>query len=101
MKQGWWKDILAVMSVFLVVGGIGLAMITITQGKPKAPQAQLGSTNKDYPVTLLFENDGCKVYRFSDDGWHYYTDCRGQTITNVHRGAPIQEVKQENIPTEK
>ena len=30
-------------------------------------------------IDLLFENDGCKVYRFYDGGRQiYYSDCRGQ-----------------------
>lgn len=29
-------------------------------------------------IELLFENDGCKVYRFYDNGRGiYYSDCRG------------------------
>ncbi len=36
--------------------------------------------NPDIELELLFEHDGCKIYRFSDVGRSiYYTDCRGQT----------------------
>jgi len=32
--------------------------------------------NRDIHVTLLFEHDGCKVYRFTDAGSYiYYANC--------------------------
>jgi hypothetical protein len=37
------------------------------------------TNNAQYSVGLLFENDGCRVYRFNDGGHKYYTDCRGET----------------------
>lgn len=40
---------------------------------------KIESSNSDVEVELLFEHDGCKVYRFFDGGSaKYYTDCRGQ-----------------------
>lgn len=34
------------------------------------------SNNKLFTVSLLFEFEGCKVYRFEDSGNpHYYTNC--------------------------
>lgn len=45
-------------------------------------------------VDLLFEKDGIKMYRFSDNGqFHYYTD-RGETITTQQSG---KTTYQENI----
>ncbi len=32
-------------------------------------------TVKDFDVVLLFEYDGCKVYRFYDHGTVYFTKC--------------------------
>ena len=33
--------------------------------------------NEDYDVAYLFEHDGCKVYRFMDDGnYVYFTNVR-------------------------
>lgn len=33
--------------------------------------------NKSYTVDYLFEHDGCKVYRFVDNGHYvYFTNCR-------------------------
>jgi hypothetical protein len=39
--------------------------------------------NKTYQVEFLFEHDGCKVYRFYDNGNRvYYTNCNGE-ITSI------------------
>lgn len=42
--------------------------------------------NAQFDVQLLFEHDGCKVYRFHD-GSHtvYYTTCKGQTTHDETR----------------
>lgn len=48
------------------------------------PVAMKSSTNPNVPVSLLFENEGCKVYRFDDAGhYHYYANCQGSTVTTV------------------
>jgi hypothetical protein len=37
------------------------------------------SNNPNVPVSLLFEHDGCRVYRFKDAGrFHYYVTCAGR-----------------------
>jgi hypothetical protein len=33
--------------------------------------------NSKFNVELLFEIDGCKVYRFFDNGYKYFTTCNG------------------------
>lgn len=36
------------------------------------------TNNPDYDVELLFEADGCRVYRFMDGGnYRYFTNCSG------------------------
>jgi hypothetical protein len=40
--------------------------------------------NGTYNVSYLFENEGCKVYRFSDNGMFiYYTNCNGSTVART------------------
>lgn len=39
--------------------------------------------NPEFDLELLFEHDGCKVYRFYDGRYIYYTDCRGQASWSV------------------
>lgn len=40
--------------------------------------------NGTYNVSYLFENEGCKVYRFNDMGMYvYYTNCNGSTVART------------------
>ncbi len=41
----------------------------------------------DFKVELLFEHDGCKVYRFFDARYVYYTDCScgSSTVTTYQK----------------
>jgi len=40
------------------------------------------SNNGTYEVDYLFEHDGCKVYRFQDEGhWVYFTNCQGDVTS--------------------
>lgn len=56
-----------------------LSTITLTVlllGCENDPVSVNSTTNPDVPVALLFENEGCKVYRFNDSGRnHYYANC--------------------------
>ncbi len=46
--------------------------------------------NGTYNVSYLFENDGCKVYRFNDKGMYiYYTNCNGSTIARTDSTAQM------------
>lgn len=39
---------------------------------------------KEFNVQFLFEYEGCRIYRFSDDSIHYYSSCNSSTMsTNV------------------
>jgi hypothetical protein len=54
------------------------AILTISCARSKPKEKHLPD-GTDIEVELLFEHDGCKVYRFWDKQYIYYTDCRGQT----------------------
>lgn len=44
----------------------------------RKPQENVKSSNETYQVELLFEVDGCKVYRFMDcSEVRYFTTCKG------------------------
>jgi hypothetical protein len=59
---------------------VGLAFVA---GCANDPVRTDESTNKDVPVSLLFEHDGCKMYRFLDDGRYvYYAKCGGSSETS-------------------
>lgn len=52
------------------------AMITTLVSCSGKPLESRQTNNVEYSVSLLFENEGCKVYRFEDGGrWVYYTNC--------------------------
>jgi hypothetical protein len=50
---------------------------------------ELKTDNANYNVELLFEVDGCKVYRFWDEGYKFFTTCDGSVshkkINGKHR----------------
>ena len=47
--------------------------------------------NQTYNVSYLFEHDGCKVYRFWDDGQYvYFTNCTGSTSTAQSDSTNVQ-----------
>lgn len=39
------------------------------------------TNNPNVPVSLLFEHNGCSIYRFTDGRTHYYADCSGSSTT--------------------
>lgn len=51
----------------------------------KVPVLNTVSPN-GYKISLLFEHDGCKVYRFYDEGWdRYFVKCKFDASTKVVR----------------
>ena len=62
------------LAFFLIFCALGLSSCF----RNITPQADLASSNPDAKVQLLFEVDGCKVYRFFDRGnFRYFTNCKG------------------------
>jgi hypothetical protein len=59
----------------------------IVWGCANDPVNTTKTNNKDVEVSLLFEHDGIKVYRFYDNGSYvYYVDARGSTLRKVSNG---------------
>jgi GH24 family phage-related lysozyme (muramidase) len=58
--------------------------------------------NEDFHVELLFEIEGCKMYRFRDNRAVYWSDCRGkvQSSFSVQSGKAHITYDQETITTE-
>lgn len=57
---------------------IGFAALLLVSACSKKAQEVSATSNWEIPIELLFEKDGCKVYRFEDGGRdHYYTTCEG------------------------
>lgn len=67
-------------------------------GCTKDPVSSSSTNNPEVSVSLLFEHDGIKVYRFSDDGHHiYYTDARGKTAWQQSNGKTTTYVEVETV----
>ncbi len=54
------------------------------------PVETIKTNNENYTVDFLFVHDGCSIYRFYDDGVHYYVDCSGSTNTRRLSGKTIR-----------
>lgn len=51
------------------------------------------SDNPSFQVELLFEVDGCKVYRFTDNGgYKYFSNCNGAVTWNERHGKTTHTV---------
>ena len=56
--------------------GIGVVCLLVW-GCQQEGKVTTTTDNPNFAVTLLFEHEGCRVYRFSDGGTKYFTNCRG------------------------
>ena len=70
-----------------------LVMIMLLGGcdihKPLSTGA--AQNNETYVVEYLFEHDGCKVYRFRDDGnYVYFTNCSGKVTSMENDSTKVQ-----------
>jgi hypothetical protein len=52
-------------------------IVALMTGCLATPMSVHQTANPQIDVSLLFEHDGCRVYRFVDVRPVYYTDCRG------------------------
>ena len=58
----------------------------------RQPQKDVETSNNDYQIQLLFEIDGCKVYRFFDRGsTRYFTNCKGNVTWETSNGKSTQQ----------
>jgi len=56
--------------------------------------------NQNVSVDLLFEHDGCTVYRFYDDGrYHYYAKCPNASASTTTQQQSGKTTVPEEIPT--
>lgn len=60
-----------------------LLAILILSSCEKDPIAVYQTENKEFGVAHLFTHDGCSVYRFKDGNYHYFTNCKGESLTTI------------------
>lgn len=54
----------------------------------KEAQQEVQSSNSEIKLELLFEHEGCKVYRFNDGGRNiYWSDCRGNMQSSYYQSS--------------
>ncbi len=76
-----------------------LSLLSIGCFSEKPISTQKPKNNATYTVEYLFEHDGCKVYRFRDDGHYvYFTSCKGEamTVKKDSSGAIIKSINSRN-----
>ena len=68
----------------MLVCVILLCISVFSCGRSSKPLSKVAPyNNKSYRVEYLFEHDGCKVYRFQDNGHYvYFTNCHG-TVSSI------------------
>lgn len=75
-----------------------LLLCLVLLGCEKDPIGVASTNNPDFRVSLLFEHDGVKVYRFTDNGRYiYYTDARGKTDWKQTTGKVSTPVSVETV----
>jgi hypothetical protein len=70
-----------------------IAIVLFCSCEKDAEKPSIATSNGAISISMLFEHEGCKVYRFYDNGNAiYYTDCRGKveyeykTTTSTGKG---------------
>lgn len=84
MSDRFFDFVMWVIGVALiaVVGFVVVLMFRDVSRKEPTPKDNEKTNNQDYPVQLLFESGGCKVYRFYDQNFYrYFTNCSGSTFS--------------------
>src|SRR5262245_43178828 len=56
---------------------LSLLFLLACAGCVAEPIGTAATNNAGIPVDLMFEHDGCRVYRFRDVGYHYFARCDG------------------------
>lgn len=69
----------------LALASMLLATVLLINCGQRQPIKEANTNNPEYNVQLLFEVDGCKVYRFRDFGSsRYFTICEGTVSYSGH-----------------
>jgi hypothetical protein len=65
----------------LICVALVLALFGPGCGAVPQPMSRHPTTNPDYDVELLFQHDGCDIYRFNDFHPVYYAHCHDGSAT--------------------
>jgi len=82
--------------LFALLAITGLCVSCYVQQPLSVEQA---ANNKTYDVEYLFEHDGCKVYRFKDNGdYVYFTNVRSD-VTSIPNDSTVVMNKVRELET--
>lgn len=77
-KQKGESTLLIILVILLLIG-----LLIYATYKPASPAQEIKQSGS-FQVEMLFENDGCKMYRFEDAGKYiYYSKCSNDFNGNV------------------
>lgn len=94
------KQILLIVGMSLLLTFLIVAFVNSFSEEDKPKET---IQNGDYKLELLFEQNGCKMYRFHDNGRYvYWSDCQGKTEIEhkESNGKTNSSEYQETITTE-
>jgi hypothetical protein len=94
------KQILLIVGISLLFTFLVVALINSVSDNPEPKET---IQNGEYEIELLFEQNGCKMYRFHDNArWVYWSDCQGKTEIKrtESNGKTNSSEYQETITTE-
>ncbi len=67
----------------LLVVALGV-MLVGCKSESTTPVSVVSTSNPNVPIALLFEHDGCKVYRFvADNRYRYFSKCETASSSSV------------------
>jgi hypothetical protein len=79
---------ISVKTLFLLV----LVIICFSCHTQKPIEKAAPQNNPTYEIEYLFEHEGCKIYRFRDNGHYvYFTNCKGD-ITSVENDSTATRI---------
>jgi hypothetical protein len=82
------------------VGIVALAVAIGLIGNSCGSERPKEATANPYGVVLLFEHEGCRVYRFLDDNhYRYFVNCGGHTASTSSEHREAKFTRQDSIIT--
>ncbi|MCU4155433.1 DUF4884 domain-containing protein [Carboxylicivirga sp. A043] len=74
-----------IYTICLIIIACFVHACTVQQPISYAP----AENNADYQISYLFEHDGCKVYRFYDDGRYVYFTTINSDVTVIPNDSTV------------
>lgn len=76
---------------------LSVALLLLIISCHKNSQASSSTSNPEIQVELLFEHEGCKMYRFDDQG--YYVRCGDISATSWNESCGKNCIRKQFLPS--